>query len=265
MLHPSDITGKTFEKGMGGYKQDSVDSFLELVAQDFQQLLDEKEELQKKIEILANKIEDYRNDEDSLRAALIGAQKLGDSVIRESNEKAEKIVREASKKAEFLMSDAKNAISKEQAILSRMKEETSNFKKELLDTYKSHIELILKLADYDATEQKPEKQTKDFIDNSSQADLEQEEIAEVEPESIQEISEEAQEIAPEESSEPEENLAEQGFEDSIIEEAPEETEETSIEEAQAHGKYEELKFGDNYDYLDETPKKSSKGFLKRKR
>ena len=73
-----------FDKQMGGYKQDEVEIFLQQVAAEYAKLLAEKEELEQKIEVLADKVEQYREDEDSLRSALIGAQKLGDSVIREN-------------------------------------------------------------------------------------------------------------------------------------------------------------------------------------
>lgn len=259
MLHPSDITGKTFEKGMGGYKQDAVDSFLELVAQDYKALIDEKEELQKKLEILADKIEEYRKDEDSLRSALIGAQKLGDSVIRESNEKAERILREAGKKAEFLMADAKNAISKEQTTLIQMKKEVSKFKNELFESYKEHIALISKLSDYELEEAKQEK----LAENKEIAIKDKEPNTEEHTEDATTqfaISSNENDIKPQESD----------FENNSTPENSEVINPSEVEEIRedysTKGKYEELKFGDNYDaFYDDAPKKSSsKGFLKRK-
>ena len=67
MLTPETIASRRFDKQMGGYKQDEVEEFLQQVAAEYAQLLSEKEELEGKIEVLAEKVEQYREDEDSLR------------------------------------------------------------------------------------------------------------------------------------------------------------------------------------------------------
>ena len=102
MLTPETIASRRFDKQVGGYKQDEVEMFLQQVAGEYAKLLSEKEDLEEKIEVLAEKVEQYREDEDSLRSALIGAQKLGDSVIRESKSKAEYILREAQAQARYV-------------------------------------------------------------------------------------------------------------------------------------------------------------------
>ena len=91
MLSYNDIISYKFEKAGfgGGYKPEDVDKFTMRLATDFQKLEAEKAELEQKLMALAQKVEEYREDEESLRAALLGAQKLGDSIIRESEQKAE--------------------------------------------------------------------------------------------------------------------------------------------------------------------------------
>ena len=106
MLTPETIASRRFDKQVGGYKQDEVEMFLQQVAGEYAKLLSEKEDLEEKIEVLAEKVEQYREDEDSLRSALIGAQKLGDSVIRESKSKAEYILRDYEGYVSVFASDA---------------------------------------------------------------------------------------------------------------------------------------------------------------
>ena len=142
MLTPSDIRNRRFEKGMGGYRVDEVHSFLNEVADQFESLVEEKDDLNHKLEILAEKVEQYREDEDSLRAALIGAQKLGDSVIRDSKRKAEAIITQATRKGEEMVEEARASIDKEAMALNRMQLEVARFKEQILTMYKQHIELI---------------------------------------------------------------------------------------------------------------------------
>lgn len=143
MLTPKDISEKTFDRTLGfGYRMDSVDEYLEQVSAALQEQIDKNADLTKKLEVLAEKLTVYRNDEESLRTALLGAQKLGDSVIRESRTKAEIIMRDANIKAETLVANAKRQIENEQAGFEKLQAEVSSFKDRLVELYRSHLELI---------------------------------------------------------------------------------------------------------------------------
>lgn len=155
MLTPETIASRRFDKQMGGYKQDEVEEFLQQVAVEYAQLLSEKEELEGKIEVLAEKVEQYREDEDSLRSALIGAQKLGDSVIRESKAKADQTLREARAKADQILENAQKSIEREQLALIKMQKEVTKFKNRLLTLYRQHLEMISALPEYDEEPEKP--------------------------------------------------------------------------------------------------------------
>lgn len=142
MLTPSEIRNRRFEKGMSGYRTEEVNSFLEEMATQVEQHLEEQVDLERKLEILAEKVEQYREDEDSLRAALIGAQKLGDSVVRDAKRKAEAIIAQATRKAEDLLAETQNSINKEAMALTKMQMEVAKFKSQVLALYRQHIELI---------------------------------------------------------------------------------------------------------------------------
>lgn len=146
MLSVNDILSKKFEKAaVGGYRVDEVNLFLNDIYEFVNSLLDEKEELEEKMAVLADRLEEYRSDEDSLRAALIGAQKLGDSVVKEAKAKAELIIGEATANAETLLADAQRNIQRETVALAQIQREVASFKNKLLVLYKAHIELIDKL------------------------------------------------------------------------------------------------------------------------
>ena len=148
MMTPESIVNKHFDKAMGGYRQEEVDAFLEQVANELRALQSENEDLEKKVEVLAAKIEEYRADEDSLRSALIGAQKLGDSVIRESKAKAENILLDAKVEAAKLLEGAQKSVEIEQATLVQMKKEVNKFKNRMLTMYRQHLDLISNLPEY---------------------------------------------------------------------------------------------------------------------
>lgn len=142
MLTAGDIAAKRFEKSIGGYRVEEVDSFIRQMSEEFGRLTHEKEDLEHKLEVLAEKLIEYREDEESLRTALLGAQKLGDSVIRESRTKAEIILRDATIKAERLVENAQRQIERERAGLISLQNEVASFKNSLLSLYKQHLELV---------------------------------------------------------------------------------------------------------------------------
>lgn len=168
------MTGKEileaeFEKaGMrGGYKADDVDSFLQQVATAVDQQAAENSDLKYKMQILADKIEEYKAEEENIREALLGAQKLGSSMLNESKAKAEAMTREAKANADDMMAQARakidmltreskqktamelNALKREydmeQRNLEKMKQEVSNFKAFLLKQYKTQLQLLTNL------------------------------------------------------------------------------------------------------------------------
>ena len=77
MLTPAKIKNHHFEaSGRNAYKADSVDSFFEEVAESYEQMFRENGEMYKKISLLAERLEEYRNDEDNIRNALLTAQRM---------------------------------------------------------------------------------------------------------------------------------------------------------------------------------------------
>lgn len=142
MLTPNDISDRKFEKSAFGYKTEEVDSFLAGVANSYAKLYEEKEAIEEKLEVLAEKLEEYRANEDSLRTVLIGAQKLGDNIIRDSKAKAEVILSDAEGQVKQVFSDSEAKISSERETLSMLQKETADFKKRLLAMYRQHLELI---------------------------------------------------------------------------------------------------------------------------
>lgn len=153
MITASDIRERKFEKAAFGYKQEDIDDFLEELIRELEEMDAERDDLHSKIQILADKVREYRQDEDALKDALLGAQKQGHQVIYEAQERADDIIAKAEEKAKELIDEAtvqhdaameKNrlAIEKEKENLAEAQKQVSDFKKKLFDMYKTHLEMI---------------------------------------------------------------------------------------------------------------------------
>lgn len=90
MLTPAQIRDRKFISSVRGtYKSEDVDAFIEEICVSYEQILRENSELVRKISLLAEKVEEYRNDEDSIKTAILTAQKVADKIIGEADKDAE--------------------------------------------------------------------------------------------------------------------------------------------------------------------------------
>lgn len=103
MITAHDIRTCVFSRAGRGYKIQDVDDFLEEAAESMERLQKENEELIRKLEVLADRIQEYRNDEDSIRSALLTAQKSADRILKEANEQKESIIDDARQQAEDML------------------------------------------------------------------------------------------------------------------------------------------------------------------
>lgn len=141
-----------FSKGISGYKAEEVDSYIGKILGTVKDLQEQNEVLEEKIAVLAESLQKYRDDEDSLREALLGAQKMGDSIIKNANNKAEITMREASVKAAHIVEEAHKKVEDEKDELLRVQTAAAEFKSKLIELYREHIELVTKIPVADTAE-----------------------------------------------------------------------------------------------------------------
>ncbi len=241
---------KTFEKAAFGYRPEDVDNHIDELNRQIATLEAEKEELVAKMRVLAEKINEYRKDEADLKDALLGAQKMGNTIINEAKAKAEAMIAEASTRADRLVYDSQkqaeeaiNAIQKqvdkEKKALTKMQKEVSDFKSTLLATYKRHLNLITGLPEVEEEKEEApaevKEETFEEINETFEAPAEEEaeEVSVVEPEAE----------APDEEEDDGEDVSTMRF-DKVAEEEEKPTfipaRKTAFEE-----KFGELKFGRN--------------------
>ena len=165
MIASDDVRRVTFDRAMRGYRCEDVDDYLKQVADSIDSLAAENDDLQKKLVILAQRIDQYRADEDTLSTTMINAQRLGENVIKEAKQKAAEIIRAANIKAEDREQRARDEVELAQQELVTIKQEADAFKKRLMDLYRQHIEMIAKIPEYhpnraeqQAAQPQPEKE-----------------------------------------------------------------------------------------------------------
>ena len=110
MLTPQEVSTHAFAKAMmGGYNMAAVDEFLDVLTDDYTNLYKENAALKAKLKVLVDKVEEYRATEDSMRATLLTAQRMADTIVREAETKRDEMLAEATIKRDMLLADAESS------------------------------------------------------------------------------------------------------------------------------------------------------------
>lgn len=196
MFSAKEIRQITFEKGVRGYRAEDVDSFMEKIADEFESLAKEKEKLEEQLYVLADRVEQYKGEEETIKVTLINAQKLGENLILEAKQKADALLKDATIRKNDILSSAYEEIQDHEANLKRVKREVSDFKISVLSMYKDHIESLSKLPEEKHEEQPPKEDS--ISDVSDETTTTQEFVVK-------------ETFAPEQDSEQKEIVAEEAF------------------------------------------------------
>ncbi|MDL2254123.1 DivIVA domain-containing protein [Ruminococcaceae bacterium OttesenSCG-928-I18] len=155
-MNSENIRNVDFDIVRRGYNKVDVDDYLQKVAAYVDELtlerdnligerdaaLEAKSSTESKMLVLAQKVEEYRGEEDTLKTALINAQRMGETVVHEAKQKADALVREANGTAQLLREQAEEEIARERLTLEKLQAEVTRFKATILNLYKQHIESL---------------------------------------------------------------------------------------------------------------------------
>ncbi len=100
------------KSGLGGYKIEDVDSFIDNVIEKVRSLELENKELESRIAAQDKEIQDYKEQEDVLQSVLVSAQMTAKQVITEANKKADSKITQSQEKADKLLAEAKEESEK---------------------------------------------------------------------------------------------------------------------------------------------------------
>jgi cell division initiation protein len=141
-ITPLDIRNHTFTRRLGGYAMDEVHSFIELVADDYEDLIRESAQRWEQITRLDAQVEDLSANSTILQDTLTTAQQLSEDLKRTAMKEAELVVGEAEIKAEKVLDAAHRRSSKLAADLREMRLLRTRMAASLRATIESHLSML---------------------------------------------------------------------------------------------------------------------------
>ncbi|MEE1126459.1 MAG: DivIVA domain-containing protein [Acutalibacteraceae bacterium] len=142
MISIEDAKNVQFKNSVKGYKKEEVDQFIDEVVATLEQNKKEKIELVKKLDILAKRIEQYRKDEEDVRGALINAEKVKGSAVKQAEEKVAALLEEAKAEAKRIIYDANASVVAQKNNYLKLQADAVVLREQLLATYNNHIRML---------------------------------------------------------------------------------------------------------------------------
>ena len=240
MFTPQEIQEQTFSKAVfGGYDMQQVDDFLEPLTEDYIALYKENSVLKSKMKILVEKLEEYRGQEASMKKAMAEAQAKCDKMLAEAKAQCSAMVQTAEDGA--AKQKAETELAAEQERLEYAKKTALNFIDVVESDIKGHLELLEKLKSRDLTVEEKAEQPKHAKPYDWQADSAPSLVVESSEKHTQDIADEISEnLEKLVGSEPEPDVK-----IAPTKAAPSHPDSATI-------KFENLKFGKNYDPTKES-------------
>ncbi|QAT43152.1 DivIVA domain-containing protein [Aminipila luticellarii] len=135
MITPLDIQNKEFSKGVRGYKEEEVDSFLDILTIDLEKIIGENAVLKEEVKHLGSELEKYRSSETAVVETLEAAKALMRDIAVSSEKRAEILLKNAELDAQLITREAKESVE-------RLTEESANLKNRFV-TFKSKYKNLL--------------------------------------------------------------------------------------------------------------------------
>ena len=142
-ITPLDIQQQQFKgKMLGGLDPDDVDTFLQLVAKEFEDLIRENVELKELAKKSSAEIDEMGQREHSLRETMLAAQKITEEMKANAQKEATLLISEAELKGERIIADAENRLLQLNNQIHELRRQKLQFESNLKSALESHLKML---------------------------------------------------------------------------------------------------------------------------
>lgn len=145
-ITPIEIRKQEFKRSMRGYDADEVDTFLDIVAKEYENLINENEQLDKQVATLEAELKHFKDVEKTLKHTLYNVQQTSQLSKENSQKEASLIRKEAELAAAQMLEKAKGELQKMKDEVASLRRQKESFVARLRHLLSSQLELIEVLA-----------------------------------------------------------------------------------------------------------------------
>ena len=141
-ITPLDIQQQRFKTRFRGFDIQEVDVFLDQMADTFESLLKQNENLKEDFRRLQLEIQGYKNREDAFKRALLNSQRVIEQMKENAQKSAELIVAEAEVKAEKILNKAHNRLAQLHEDIAELKRQRMQIEVQIGSVIEAHGKLL---------------------------------------------------------------------------------------------------------------------------
>jgi cell division initiation protein len=140
-ITPMDIEQQEFSRSFRGYNEEEVDDFLDKIVKDYEELINENVRLNDEIERMQEKLKEFSEIEETLRSALLNAQKSAEEMKGRVESEAKIIIEKAEMDAKVL----KQKVLQREDLVKNGIDNLRRYKFTFKEKFKSMLNLYLKM------------------------------------------------------------------------------------------------------------------------
>ena len=148
-ITPMDIEQQEFSRSFRGYNEEEVDDFLDKIVKDYEELINENVRLNEEIEKMQEKLKEFSEIEETLRSALLNAQKSAEEMKGRVESEAKIIIEKAEMEAKAL----KQQVFQKEGLLKNEIDNLRRYKFIFKEKFKSMLNLYLKMLENEEFEE----------------------------------------------------------------------------------------------------------------
>ncbi len=141
-ITPLDIQQKQFPAKFRGFDEEEVDSFLEIVREEMEELLRDNAALREESKRLEKQLKEYKSIESALRDTLMTTQQIVEEYKGTAKKDAELIIKEAELRSEEIVREAQGKVVKIHEDITDLKGVRMHFKEEVRRLIESHLTML---------------------------------------------------------------------------------------------------------------------------
>jgi cell division initiation protein len=146
-ITPLDIRNHDFPRRLSGYDREEVDTFLRMLAEDYEAALRESQSLRERVNQLELRVQELTASERLLQETLTTAQQLSDDLKQTAVKEAEVMVSEAEVKGEKVLDAAHRRAARLAEDIREMKQVRVRLAAAIRATIETHLGLLDSLAE----------------------------------------------------------------------------------------------------------------------
>ena len=142
MIQPHELKRAPFTKAVRGYNPTEVDEYVEFLIDKYTQLYKENAELERKLHVVSSKYEEIAANEESIRSAVLKAQKLSEAIVSNARKKADEIVFTIEDRCKEVLEENTAKLEEEKKRLAELRKLSLDFRNSLYSQYLEHVKSV---------------------------------------------------------------------------------------------------------------------------